>query len=399
MVPLTQSQEKNLSFMLSLFKVIEEKQNAIEFIRSHTNEIEAVTAFDIMLAVDRLTEIHQVSPKFKQHINKFMNVLGTTVKSFDLPVAPKDSLMDVLLRNYRKLELQLIQLKPLIRKLNSNSDDEQLKQEILEGIKYLNRFIAFYEIKENILFPLMEQKYQNYKCLSVMWSFHDDIRRHLKASIDSIQAIPFNLKVFNRNISDAFFTIYAIKLRDERILFPEMIGVISDLQYAEILQECIQMGLPYYEPTHASPAVEEGLPFINNKTDLQTGLLEVQEIIMLFKHLPVDITYVDAQDKVRFYSDPPHRIFPRSKAVIGRNVRNCHPPESVHMVEEIIQAFREGCKHDANFWITMKGRKILIQYFALRDEAGKYQGVMEVSQDITAIQQLQGEKRLLDWRN
>lgn len=399
MVPLTQSQEKNLSFLLSLFKVIEEKQNAIEFIRSHTNEIEAVTAFDIMLAVDRLTVIHQVSPKFKQHINKFMNVLGTTVKSFDLPVAPKDSLMDVLLRNYRKLELQLIQLKPLIRKLNSNSDDEQLKQEILEGIKYLNRFIAFYEIKENILFPLMEQKYQNYKCLSVMWSFHDDIRRHLKASIDSIQAIPFNLKVFNRNISDAFFTIYAIKLRDERILFPEMIGVISDLQYAEILQECIQMGLPYYEPTHVSPAVEEGLPFINNKTDLQTGLLEVQEIIMLFKHLPVDITYVDAQDKVRFYSDPPHRIFPRSKAVIGRDVRNCHPPESVHMVEEIIQAFREGRKHDANFWITMKGRKILIQYFALRDEAGKYQGVMEVSQDITAIQQLQGEKRLLDWRN
>ncbi|MCK9291560.1 MAG: PAS domain-containing protein [Bacteroidales bacterium] len=399
MVPLTQSQEKNLSFLLSLFKVIEEKQNAIEFIRSHTNEIEAVTAFDIMLAVDRLTVIHQVSPKFKQHINKFMNVLGTTVKSFDLPVAPKDSLMDVLLRNYRKLELQLIQLKPLIRKLNSNSDDEQLKQEILEGIKYLNQFIAFYEIKENILFPLMEQKYQNYKCLSVMWSFHDDIRRHLKASIDSIQAIPFNLKVFNRNISDAFFTIYAIKLRDERILFPEMVGVISDLQYAEILQECIQMGLPYYEPTHASPAVEEGLPFINNKTDLQTGLLEVQEIIMLFKHLPVDITYVDAQDKVRFYSDPPHRIFPRSKAVIGRDVRNCHPPESVHMVEEIIQAFREGRKHDANFWITMKGRKIMIQYFALRDEAGKYQGVMEVSQDITAIQQLQGEKRLLDWRN
>lgn len=399
MVSLTQSQEKNLNFLLSLFKVIEEKQNAIEFIRSHTNEIEAVTAFDIMLAVDRLTVIHQVSPKFKQHINKFMNVLGTTVKSFDLPVAPKDSLMDVLLRNYRKLELQLIQLKPLIRKLNSNSDDEQLKQEILEGIKYLNRFIAFYEIKENILFPLMEQKYQNYKCLSVMWSFHDDIRRHLKASIDSIQAIPFNLKVFNRNISDAFFTIYAIKLRDERILFPEMIGVISDLQYAEILQECIQMGLPYYEPAHASPAVEEGLPFINNKTDLQTGLLEVQEIIMLFKHLPVDITYVDAQDKVRFYSDPPHRIFPRSKAVIGRDVRNCHPPESVHMVEEIIQAFREGRKHDANFWITMKDRKIMIQYFALRDEAGKYQGVMEVSQDITTIQQLQGEKRLLDWRN
>jgi len=118
---------------------------------------------------------------------------------------------------------------------------------------------------------------------------------------------------------------------------------------------------------------------------------------LLFNHLPVDITFVDENDKVAYFSAPKKRIFPRTKTIIGRDVHNCHPPESVHVVEKIVDSFRNGKKDVANFWIDMKGIKVLIQYFAIRDEHGNYKGVTEVSQEISEIQNLQGEKRLLDW--
>jgi PAS domain S-box-containing protein len=118
---------------------------------------------------------------------------------------------------------------------------------------------------------------------------------------------------------------------------------------------------------------------------------------MIFNTLPVDMTFVDENNKVRFFSRPKDRIFPRSAAIIGRDVKNCHPPESVHVVEEIIDGFRSGERESAQFWIDIKGKKLLIQYFALRNSNGRYQGTLEVSQDITEIQKIEGQKRLLEW--
>jgi DUF438 domain-containing protein len=115
--------------------------------------------------------------------------------------------------------------------------------------------------------------------------------------------------------------------------------------------------------------------------------------------LPVDITFVDEFDNVQYYSTPKKRIFPRTKAIIGRDVHNCHPKESVHVVEKIVQAFKDGKKDVASFWINMKGEKLLIQYFAVRDDFGNYKGVVEVSQEITEIQRMNGEQRLLDWED
>ncbi|MDO8897206.1 MAG: PAS domain-containing protein, partial [Bacteroidales bacterium] len=146
----------------------------------------------------------------------------------------------------------------------------------------------------------------------------------------------------------------------------------------------------------AAPNATEVI-FPEGTVNLDTGALSADQIILLFNHLPVDITFVDEKNKVRYFSTPPKRIFPRSKAIIGRDVHNCHPPESVHVVEQIVESFRSGKKNVASFWINMKGEKILIQYFALRDKDGNYKGVIEVSQEISHIQSLQGEQRLLDW--
>lgn len=131
------------------------------------------------------------------------------------------------------------------------------------------------------------------------------------------------------------------------------------------------------------------------KTD--TGELTFEQVLLVFNALPVDLSFVDENDKLRYFTRPKDRIFPRSPAAIGRDVRNCHPAESVHVVEEIIEEFRSGRKDKATFWINLKGRLILIQYFALRDSSGEYKGVLEVSQDITDIKVLEGERRLLQW--
>jgi DUF438 domain-containing protein len=131
--------------------------------------------------------------------------------------------------------------------------------------------------------------------------------------------------------------------------------------------------------------------------DLKTGSLSPELIRLIFNHLPVDITYVDENNKVKFFSSPEKRVFRRTSSIIGRDVKNCHPHESVHVVEQIVEAFRKGEKSKASFWIQMKGEFILIQYFAVRDEHGAYKGVIEVTQDVGEIVKLEGEQRLLDW--
>ena len=123
----------------------------------------------------------------------------------------------------------------------------------------------------------------------------------------------------------------------------------------------------------------------------------LQRATMIFDSLPLDITYVDENDKVRYFNRAKDRFFPRSPAVIGRDVRNCHPPESLHIVEEIVNKFRSGERDEAEFWITLRGKFIHIRYFAVRSEEGEYRGVLEVSQDVTGIRALEGERRLLDW--
>ena len=143
------------------------------------------------------------------------------------------------------------------------------------------------------------------------------------------------------------------------------------------------------ETTHA-PASEGAV-------DLDIGRLTVEQVNLMLKHLPVDITYVDDGDAVAYYSDTDDRIFPRSAGIIGRQVSKCHPPKSVHMVERIVEAFKSGKRDSAEFWVDVKGRLVYIRYFAIRDGEGTYKGTIEVSQDITDIKELEGERRLLDW--
>jgi PAS domain S-box-containing protein len=129
---------------------------------------------------------------------------------------------------------------------------------------------------------------------------------------------------------------------------------------------------------------------------LSTGDLTLSQINLMLKTLPVDITFVDENDTVRYFSETPERIFKRTPAIIGRKVQNCHPPASVDKVVRIVEDFRAGKRDTAEFWIQMGGKFIHIQYYAMRDEAGNYRGTLEVSQDLTELRKLEGERRLLE---
>lgn len=141
--------------------------------------------------------------------------------------------------------------------------------------------------------------------------------------------------------------------------------------------------------TDAKPA--ENLP-------LSTGSLTLEQVDLLLTHLPVDVSFVDERDTVRYYSATRDRIFVRTPAVIGRKVQNCHPGKSVHIVDAILKAFKAGDEDTAEFWIEIEGKFIHIRYFAVRDSTRSYRGCLEVSQDVTGIRALKGQKRLLDWK-
>jgi uncharacterized protein len=207
-------------------------------------------------------------------------------------------------------------------------------------------------------------------------------------------------------MGDLFFVILPIIFREEQILFPVALQAIPEKVWSDMLLQSEEIGWCYLDQYQVSGIKNQDkslnesgeMQATDGLIDLGTGYLAPSQLILMLENLPVDITFVDENDEVRYFSGAKHRIFPRAKAIIGRKVQNCHPRESVHVVNEIVEAFRNGSKDHADFWIQMRGRFIHIRYFALRDEAGNYKGTIEVSQDCTEIRGLQGERRLLEWK-
>lgn len=370
--------------------------NARPFIVKNQNFISTVIPGDFITLFDEIIKEGYSMEEVKILTNRILNIFHIPIRDFER-IAPKPgTFLDILEQNNREMELLLRQIRPLYKSYIKNTADTLLHNELLELFTKLEIFIGQYSVKENILFPIIEQTWPDYRCLQIMWSFHDDIRRNIKSVVQQLQNEKIDLKKFNRYVGDVFFNMLAIKFREEHILFPQILSTIGNSQLEKMNQEGCELGFPYVNPDQRVKKSKEA-EFEGNMVNLSTGKVSVEQIRLIFNHLPVDITFVDEHNKVCYFSTPSKRIFPRTTAIIGREVKNCHPPESVHVVEQIVESFRCGEKDQAVFWITMKGEFILIQYFAVRDERGNYKGVIEVSQEITGIKALKGEKRLLDW--
>ena len=259
--------------------------------------------------------------------------------------------------------------------------------------------------KENQLFPYLE-KHGWTSPSQNMWAFHDAIREEIKAARRAVETRDYDA------ISQTFRTLFGslehILQVEEGRLLPNALQLLNEEEWKEFREGDEEIGWmfdetppPYPEPEYIHPSRDtkrRELPFgIEDKTHYDEGYLTPEQVNFIFKFLPVDITYVDENDRVVFYNRGDERVFPRSAGIIGREVRFCHPPKSVDQVLTILDAFKKGTKDVAEFWIEFKGRFIHIRYFAVRDEERNYKGVIEMSQDVTQIRRLEGEKRLLDW--
>jgi len=300
-------------------------------------------------------------------------------------------------------------LQETLEALKAAPDAERLER-ARTRLQELRKYDRHYLRKENLLFPYLE-KHGFAGPSSVMWAIHDDVRAGWEALDDVLSAGPGeDVDAFSARLDEIFeplsTAIREMFYKEENILYPTALDKLSEGEWLAIRTQGPEIGYCYVEPGDRWPAATvspETVPEPSRAPDtiggllhLDTGTLTPQEINGLLTHLPIDITYVDKDDTVRFFSQTRERIFPRSPAIVGRKVQKCHPPASLHRVQRILDDFRAGRRDEAEFWIQMQGKFIHIRYFAVRDEKGEYQGTLEVTQDITQIRALEGERRLLD---
>ncbi|MGY3765116.1 DUF438 domain-containing protein [Vagococcus vulneris] len=348
-----------------------------------------------------------------------------------------------------KLENQVLQslmsdeIDGLLTKIEAG--DWSFKERLIAALKDLNQLNKHYARKETLIFSYME-KYGITAPPMVMWGVDDSIRDQIKEINKLVldEKTAFNpLKIKWENLKNE---IDEMIFKEEEIMIPMTLDIFSLNDWDQIAKDSFDIGFAYipdplpWRPSNESliselerePArleaineakemtegIAAGLKVNPDEEELKTissniisenhnlseresiefptGTLQMSQLIQMFRSIPVDLTFVDDEDTVCFYSEGKDRVFPRTNSVIGRKVVNCHPPKSMHIVQQILDDFRNNIRSHAEFWIDLHGKYVYIQYFALKDDSGDYMGCLEATQDITHIRSLEGEKRLMD---
>lgn len=263
-----------------------------------------------------------------------------------------------------------------------------------------------YQRKEYLLFPYLE-KLEITGPPKVMWGKQDEIREQIKGSIDVLQVETMTPEEFKAAaemvLKPAAKGAWDMITKEEEILFPMALDAITEAQWYEISKQSIEIGFCLYDPQIewqpewvVKQSINESQKS-GSHIQLPSGSFSAEEIMAILNTLPVDITFVDKDDKVKYFSQSAERIFQRNRAILNRDVRHCHPPASAHIVDKIINDFKTGRESRAPFWINMGGKLIHIEYFALRNEQGDYLGTLEVSHNVQPYRDLTGEQRILSY--
>lgn len=300
-----------------------------------------------------------------------------------------------------------------------------IKNQWLELFDQLRKYPIHYSRKQNQLYPLLEQKGFD-RPTTTMWTFDDMVRDNIRDAYNLLEA--GNEEEFIKSCKKLIFYGRDLMEKEETILYPTSYAMITAEEFEDMKEGDLEIGYAFFTPAEKrvkgttvagkptdTPAssTPEAAGFAadlqqllskygysaggSEKLDVTTGKLTLEQINLIYQHLPFDISFVDENELVCFYSDTDHRIFPRSKNVIGRQVMNCHPRKSAHVVREVIDKLRSGEQDKAEFWINKPGFFIYIIYVAVRDAEGNFRGVIEVMQDCTHIRSLEGSQTLLKW--
>lgn len=317
--------------------------------------------------------------------------------------------------------------------------DELLKQEKFIKNLWLGVFDSLAEWrthlsrKQNQLYPMLEDHGFD-RPTRIMWTFDDAVRDAISASYALLREDKY--EEFLASVPETLAKLRDLNSKELEVLLPTSYKLLSDEEFVRMSKNDHEIGYAIINAPglYVVPGINDSAAQLNGNNsaqggavsneflndlagllskyvgpvggaptgkdavlDVATGKLTLEQINLLFRHLPVDLSYVDENELVKFYSDTAHRIFPRSANVIGREVKNCHPAKSVHIVEEIVEKFRSGEQSQAEFWINKPGLFIYVIYTAVRDENGKFRGVLEMMQDCTHIRELEGSRTLLTW--
>jgi DUF438 domain-containing protein len=400
--------EERIKILMNISMTIVKGDDPSHLIKQYKDIIETVTPYEIIEVENRQMQKGVSVDNIKKTIGKVVNVLFKGLSNYKWKKPEKDTFLYLLMEENSSMNNVLNKIKKELIKTNREKV-EMLTQNhgfvsfLKQQIGLLQKFNSHHIKKENILFPYLEKKWNNYAPLQVMWSIDDDIRNSLKEISALLEMGEIEFKQLNILLGRLFFLLLGMKIKEELVVFPRATETLTQDEFLEMGEQAKEIG--FFFPDNPARRVDVKTNKLSgnnnfsgggNTVNLETGFLTEKELKVMLNTLPVDITFVDATDKVKYFSSPKDRIFPRSKAIIGREVQNCHPPESVHIVEEIVNRFKSGKKSVESFWIEMNGKFVLIQYFALRDENGEYLGTLEVSTDATFVRSLKGEKRLLD---
>lgn len=306
-----------------------------------------------------------------------------------------------------KRELEFIQaMAAQVNQLEDAFDVSESFLKIRSGFNNLMDIEKHYSRKENLLFPFLE-KYGITGPSTVMWGKHDQIRELLK-NTNQVLSASTQLSAQDGKVIIEMLVNPAIKLidemiyKEETILFPMSLDTLTENEWYQVHKQSDEIGYCLFSPEvnwQPESLTQESLSEIidQSKIKFPTGIFNLNELNSVFNTMPFDITFVDKDDNVKFFSHGSNRIFQRNKAILGRKVQFCHPPSSVHIVENILSDFRSGTQSKASFWINLQGKFVHISYYALHDEANNYLGTLEVTQDLTELRKLEGERRILEY--
>ncbi|MDP8238782.1 MAG: PAS domain-containing protein [Candidatus Hatepunaea meridiana] len=292
-----------------------------------------------------------------------------------------------------------------LKELNSFEEARELGSRITGIIDHFKASQKHYLREENVLFPYLE-KHGVSGPPSQMWAEHDQIRdceKKIYALMEEVGKANFSSfkSRLNSNAIALFDLLMTHYNKENKILFPMALKLFTEEEWQETIRQFNEIGYCCFSPKSALTTVEKAETKTEEKLDsggidTGSGQLSTEELVAMLNTLPVEITFVDKDDTFRYFNKVKDAVFVRTVAAIGTKVQNCHPQKSVHMVNQILADFKSGAKDEVGFWIHLQDKYVYIRYFAVRDQEGKYLGSMEVTQDIKDIQEISGDKRLMD---
>lgn len=392
--------EKRIADLISFSRGIMKGENGKALMDRYKDAIDNVTPFDIIELENRQIRSGVSTSDIKKSIGKVLNAFYTSLSNYKWETPDEGTFLYYLMLENRALELKLNEIKQILKKYHQEklSTYQMLRNKLIPLFLEILDFDNHYLKKENILFPYIEKYWNNYNPIKVMWSLHDDIRNSLKEIILILEKPQRIWDQLNIEIGKFFFLTFGMILKEERIVYPVAAATIPVKEWQNMHLQSFELPFTFIQAPQKPEIIIKDSVWTNECSfKTESGEVSFGQLELIFGNLPVEMTMIDENDKVVFFSESEDRIFHRSSAIIGRNVQNCHPPESVHIVNEIIATFKKGTNQKAEFWFKFKEKFIFTSYYALHDKSGTYKGILEVSQDISRFKDLEGERKLLNW--